>query len=355
MSIPFEAEENSYQSQDDEMYDLNSEDVLSNDLGDVELLEMCSREDLFQLLADDPKYYCELIRKNKLCDRLSVKINRSHDGGGLNIKFRIYPEDRWCEVGYWGDATDEEIYRDFKTQILNLLNRNRSEKKSSRSNHLISQLDANNDIQSPDYGQDIKNFKSKSKNNFKTELEKQMDKYLCQTKIKTNPPNNQSSGGVPLNRLKHVNASSEVILEQVNSCTPIDTFIQDELLPQIYGNLAQVVNFDVIDLPLIHQLISSKLAVPKKMEQIHQNLIDDLEIKIYLQKMQTLFSENNILSNEAVKNFHQTILKDGKGNHYQELDLEKVTEILSKEDHQIIESYHLNILEIWTDHLKSNL
>lgn len=79
------------------------DNVESDDLDDIELIKECSREDLFMLIKDDPKYYCDLITKNRLNDELSIKIGRSNDGGGLNIKFRIYPEDRWTEVGYWGD------------------------------------------------------------------------------------------------------------------------------------------------------------------------------------------------------------------------------------------------------------
>ncbi len=125
----------------------------SVEIEDVELLKAVSRDDLFQLMSTDVMHFLQLIKKYKLENELSIFTSRSDDGGGLRIKFRIYPEDRWTEVGYFDDSDDSEVIDDFNSQVKYLLSRNRGNGGSGDARqHLEAQLKGNNDIKSVDYG-----------------------------------------------------------------------------------------------------------------------------------------------------------------------------------------------------------
>lgn len=329
-------------------------DLQSNDLNDVDLLRECSREDLFMLIKEDPEYYCKLIRDNALCDELSIKIYRSRDGGGLNIKFRIYPEDRWMEVGYWGDAPDREVYQDFKTQIDALLSRNQSGKRTESRHHLESQLDANNDMRSPDYGQDISKNNQKFKMNdnlcFKTPLEKQLERIVEESRDVGD--HLRKCRHPPENLKENIRSQDEQIRDN-----PIDFLNQfvagliDQIIKEIprlieidpsqdYRQIASVLEKEFVDIPNVHQ-------------EAHLTLIQNLKSCAYLQKINYLLDWDSYPEiHDYLIDFHREAMKINPGI-YRKIKKDVLFGLLDDDDQKILKDYCLDVQDVWLNYLNN--
>lgn len=326
----------------------------STDLEDVELIQACSREDLFMLIREDPEYYIKLIKKHKLEHPLSILISRSDDGGGLNLKFRIYPEDRWTEVGYWGDSSDEEVYQDFVTQIDLLLKRSKGSSKGSSRPHLESQLDGNNNLLSPDYGRDIPEIKGKFCQKMK-DFSFTLDQSLTSTTTKkqqTEIPSSRRSRLAPENLKETLNTPAEEI-EQ----TPVEflnKFVA-QLLEKIIEQVPKLLEIDPDQnyQPLINQLNDSNYYIPPEYQSAHQQLLDQIKGHQYLQQMQLLTLNWTSLYpelNDSLVSFHRQTMRLNP-SPYIRITRDKLLTLLDQEDQTILDQYCLDIHEIWLDYL----
>lgn len=318
----------------------DSSDVITDDLDDVELLKECSREDLFMLIREDPEYYCKLIKQNKLGDALSIKIDRNSDGGGLNIKFRIYPEDRWTEVGYWEDATDKEVYADFKTQIDNLLSKSRKGKDRS---HLQCQLEGNNDPMSMDYGNDISGFNKKTP--FKTPLEVQLEGML-KNDNRRNPPENLKDNIITQEKqienqpINYLNQFVAGLIDKIIREIPQLIVIEDE---QNYYSLITCLNerFGEKDIPTAHL-------------ESHKQLIEKLRSLAYLQRMYSILSPHQSHPEiyDYLVDFHRDAMKINPGV-YRKIRKDALVKLLDEDDQKILSEYCLDVQEVWLNYLNN--
>ena len=390
----------------DDIMSLSDDETISSttDLDDVELLQKCSRHDLFTLIKEDPKYYIDLIKKNKLEHNLNILISRSIDGNGLNIKFKLYPDDRWIEVGYWGDSTDEEVYNEFKEQISVQLNKSQyGRKNEERYAHLESQLDKNNNIMSPDYGKND-NFKNLDKINqlqFKTPLEQTMSSILPQSQLNLRSSNTKQSNTKQSNTKQSsicnknvtfapLNKSHECISECRSGCndkavkriTP--TIHKSRLAPE---NLKECLEDNIIEKPMDYlnnfiaqllekiieavpnlividknrnytELINSlkdqdnlKDSVPDNYKMMHTNLLNQIRGCEYIQRIQYLtdWSLYPELKDYLI-DFHREAMLQNPAL-YTKIKKDDLLKLLDDDDKHILEQYSLDIREIWLDYL----
>lgn len=367
--------------------DNNIEEDNSSDISDLELIQICSREDLFNLLKENPKYYLDLIEKNKLCHPLNILIKRHEDGGGLNIKFKMYPNDRWIEVGYWGDDDDFNIYEEFTNQVKIMLAQRVDEKRLGRSScdnrsHLACELEGNNNMLSENYGSDITNFNKKSNlqtisfdNNNMNDLEKRLlnsqnnigniNKIGKKTSEKRG---NQFKTSSLLSHSENLNLKDEIEDNMNKMLTKPMDFLNNyiaSLIEKIIENLHTMMvsqhdrseeldeRFNTL-LSSIECLESmSDDAVPSQYQECHDQLKREFNGLRYVNRMNGIFMEYPNL--EEIKpyltNFYRQSLKLNPGI-YLNLTQEQLETVLDDLDREIIDKYSLNIKSIWTDHLK---
>lgn len=375
----------SYESdldRDDKVVEDNDEDTA--DLDDVELLKSCSREDLFMLIKEDPKYYLDLIKSNKLENELSILIKRSDDGGGLYIKFRIYPEDRWTEVGYWDSSSDDEIYADFQEQIKLLLSQSRSGRQSSKYTHLGSQLDANNNVLSNDYGKDIKlivDGKNGGKGGFTIGTSNIGSSNVpakagVASAIKGTGGGSQKLNAHNLDELNRMNAirdkmdnSTHLINFTTNNddytgttrresvvpeANPVDIFVK-ELVSKItkkvpslfkgndhnYTNLIRGIN----DIGLLNN------NIPDEFSGIHDKLLQKIKGCQYIQRIHGMTDWENFPElYDYLVDFHQESMKLNPSlYHFSSAELSSV---IDDDDREVLKSYVLDISQVWLEHLQ---
>ena len=94
---------------------------------DVQLLLQCDTLEALELIAENPKYYLNLIMNYTTSESgesiylpylLNVKCQREQ--GRLIIKFKLSPNSRWYEVGYT-DGDDEQTYAAFTKKVEELI------------------------------------------------------------------------------------------------------------------------------------------------------------------------------------------------------------------------------------------
>lgn len=375
----------SYESdldRDDKVVEDNDEDTA--DLDDVELLKSCSREDLFMLIKEDPKYYLDLIKSNKLENELSILIKRSDDGGGLYIKFRIYPEDRWTEVGYWDSGSDDEIYADFQEQIKLLLSQSRSGRQSSKYTHLGSQLDANNNVLSNDYGKDIKlivDGKNGGKGGFTIGTStigtsNVPAKAGVASAIKGTGGGSQKLNAHNLDELNRMNAirdkmdnSTHLINFTTNNddytgttrresvvvpdASPVDIFVK-ELISKItkkvptlfksndhnYTNLIRGIS----DIGLINN------NIPDEFSGVHNKLLQKIKGCQYIQRIHGMTDWENFPElYDYLVDFHQGAMKLNPTLYH--FSSSELSSVIDDDDREVLKSYVLDISQIWLEHL----
>ena len=377
----------SYESdldRDDKMVEDNDESTA--DLDDVELLKSCSREDLFMLIKEDPKYYLDLIKTNKLENELSILIKRSDDGGGLYIKFRIYPEDRWTEVGYWDSSNDDEIYADFQEQIKLLLSQSRSGRQSSKYTHLGSQLDANNNVLSNDYGKDIKLIVD-GKNNgggfngFNIGTSNVAAKAGVATAIKGNGVgNNRGSNKLNAHNLDELNRMNAVKDKMDNSThlinfttnnddytgttrresvvvpepSPVDIFTEELIskitkkVPSLFkGNDHNYANLirGISDLGLLNN------NIPDEFSGIHNKLLQKIKGCQYIQRIHGMTDwENYPELYDYLVDFHQEAMKLNPSLYH--FSSSELSSVVDDDDREVLKSYVLDISQVWLEHLQ---
>ena len=111
-----------------------------NEHEDVQLLLQCDTLEALELVAEDPKYYLNLIMTYNLTESgeeiylpYLLNIKTQHENGLLIIKFKLSPTSRWYEVGY-ASGTEEQTYAAFSKKVHELIKFPPPER-----NHLISE------------------------------------------------------------------------------------------------------------------------------------------------------------------------------------------------------------------------
>ena len=341
----------------DDSKSTDSEETLDEsstvDLDDLELLTSCSREDLFMLIKEDPEYYLKLIKDNALENQLNILIRRSSDGNSLHIKFKIYPDDRWTEVGYWDDATDKEVYADFKDQVGILLSRSRKGRKEDKYAHLGSQLDSNNNMLDENYGDDIEKIRD-LKQKFTLGNVKDAQLIDFSNEIPDRRQENMKRERFS-NRVE--NLADELDLSRDDK--PIDflnTFTAG-IIEKIIQNVPSLVdidkNKDYTD--VLKSLNDMKLwndkLIPESYTHVHENLISSIKGCQYIQNIHHLTDWSKYPElNDYLVDFHRDAMKRNP-KLYLRVDAEKLEELLDEDDREILKSYCLDVTEIWKQYL----
>lgn len=105
---------------------------------EIALWKYSAPDELYMLLKEDPSRYLTALEKDReLAQKHGCLVTR--ENGKLRIKFRIYPEDRWTECGFFEDFDDQVIYQEFSESVqrsLNMPRNRRDPKKMSRKDYL---------------------------------------------------------------------------------------------------------------------------------------------------------------------------------------------------------------------------
>ena len=114
---------------------------------EIELWQFSSPDELYTMFKDTPDRYLPIFEKDReLAQKYGCLVHR--DNGKLRVKYRIYPDDRWTECGFFEDFSDDVIHQEFADSVQRSLNTTRNKKKDvskmSRSEYLKSVKDADN-------------------------------------------------------------------------------------------------------------------------------------------------------------------------------------------------------------------
>jgi hypothetical protein len=366
-----------------------SETLLDNDEGtadldDIDLLKNCSREDLFMLIKEDPKYYLDLIKNNQLENELSILVRRSDDGGGLYIKFRIYPEDRWTEVGYWDSRDDDEVYSDFTDQIKILLTQSRSGRQTAKYNHLGSQLDGNNNVLSDNYGQDIQKLKNDAKNMFSNPI------ALNNKQTATGIAGEMKGvvGGMKrlnannLKEMDRINQAKNAINDQSHlidfsdggkrmkgkmkdcvTCTKFDSdYDSNSKIEEFKGELIEKIIKKVPELLQIQERNYGNIIrglsdlnlqcnlMPENYKIEHNRLLEKIKGCQYIQRVHSMTDWKSYPElYDYLVDFHREGMKQNPTLY--QFSSETLENLLDQDDKAILKLYVMNIGQIWSEYL----
>lgn len=363
MPLENDSYSNSSTQPDEDILSLSGSESTVN-LNDIDLLTSCTREDLFNLIREDPEYYLTLIKDNGLENQLNILVRRSDNGNGLHIKFKIYSDDRWTEVGYWDDCSDQEVYQDFADQVKILLTQSRSGRKAAKYSHLESQLDADNNMLSPEYGNDIKQIRE-IKQKFKSDNQQSSFPLSFSPSQEQRPPKSQEPQlnqaqlipNVARARLAPENLKDE--LDQSAEEKPVDflnSFVA-QLLEKIIEKVPQLVN---IDKNRNYHLLAKNLndlslfrgeQIPENYTETHNKLVDQIRGCHYIQKIHYLTDWEKFPElNDYLVDFHRSAMKLNP-SLYTKIEKQKLIELLDQDDQEILKTYCLDIQQIWLDYL----
>jgi hypothetical protein len=105
---------------------------------EVALWEYCSPDELYMLLKENPARFLPVLEADReLAQKHNCLVTRENKK--MRIKFRVYPEDRWTEVGFFENFDDAVIHEEFAEAVQRSLSvsRNRKNpKKMSRKEYL---------------------------------------------------------------------------------------------------------------------------------------------------------------------------------------------------------------------------
>ena len=370
---------NSLNDNDDN--DNNDNDELSSELDDLDLVKTCSREDLFRLIRENPEHYLKVIVDNQLTHQLNILVNRVDNGQGLNIKFKLFPDDRWTEVGYWGDESDEDIYEEFKRQIDIILSKNISGRKNDKYAHLGSQLDNNNNILSENYGGDIPGFKQKFPtsgieqtlvNHLKNKpTTNKTTKNVNDNNVNDNNDNNDKSTKTSDLLFYRSNVNEGLSLMSLgpenlkNSIQSKDDQMKDTPMEFLDQYVAELIEKIIEEIPTLldiditknyHQVyynlnsIDSKI-IPENYKKTHHDLLEQIKSCEYVQKVHKYFDCHKFPEFKPyVAEFHRMSIKQNP-NLYTHIKKEALLNILDQDDQEIMSKYCLDVQEIWIDFL----
>lgn len=273
---------------------------------EITLLKQANPEELYTLIASDPGYYIGIIENytdENLQDLFNLKIRRENDK--LLLKFKIYPEDRWTEVGYFNNSnTDKETFEEFEKHIEILLNRNRTDNRS----HLDAEIKDNtlNDL-----------------NKLHQNIESSPLHQLSQT-----PQLSQTSqlSQPPVKRIRELD--QEIDIADQNKL--LEEFL-NIILDQIAVNIPKWLDFDKIYsrncTPFVQKLMSLYKECPGFIKKDYLHLVEIVKNP-----------ENNHINDHI----YQTLFEP-------DFSHTKLCDLLTLEDNDrvILDLYNINLLTEW--------
>ena len=320
------------------------------------LLEMTeSRQDLFYYIKTDPKYYLELIEREKIGPQLNIIVNRDDRTNNLKIKYKIHPNDRWTEVGYFSETSDEEVIQEFVNQINHNIHRTPIDASDRVHEHLDAQLIGNNDMRSDDYMKDIEAIrKNANLDDPVKKLIKDRQQPIQSSKIHTPTIEPQP---------KEPNSEGNPFTEQVaggyrREKSELEKY-QKQILDHILSELPNIMkefpeqsayHYD-------HKILDKlkKMRAPEDFTEINQQLINRIENRKYIMEITKLLNCENDLDGEVLE-FHRQAITLNPYIYRQYVDIEKFEkEYLEEIDHQILAKYSLRVSEIWDDYLSKKI
>ena len=118
---------------------INIPDFTDDVHDDVELMLNCTGPEILELIASDPKHYLDVVtsynktrdgREIYLPDLFNLIITRNPNE--YRIKFKVYDNGNWYEVGYsGGNFTEEEVLDAFSKKVNYAINRSADSHRSA--------------------------------------------------------------------------------------------------------------------------------------------------------------------------------------------------------------------------------
>jgi hypothetical protein len=171
-------------------YDLTNKDLPADVEEEVEIMKQAwvDPDQLYLLITTDPAYYINIIENYKgedLQELFNLRINR--DKGKLTIKFKIFSDDKWTDVGFFNNGFDDsDTLDEFCLRVelrLNSKMDNRANIMASLDNDLENKLGktqkvANVNVESiskMDITEEMESWVNKCPENYKKEYEQLID------------------------------------------------------------------------------------------------------------------------------------------------------------------------------------
>lgn len=273
----------------------NNNDNDNHEILDIQLITICNREELFELIKTNPKYYLALIKKHKLEDQLMIKINK--DDNNYTIKFKINADDRWIEVGYFNDIsiTENDVVNDFIRQVDYQLTINNGINNDMA--HLSSQLNQNTD--------DLKEYAGYNFDTTDRLLQTKQDiiahKLMNNFQNRSNDVNsndeNMLNGGEDVR-----DGDNQMPMQHPNKKRPAESeaeSLQRKLITgynmAILGKLKKYIK--------INSGLNQITIVPPSFNVLHTDLIDHFGNFSYMFKILSMFNDN-YHNDHVMKNIH---------------------------------------------------
>ena len=102
--------------------DLDTDDVHE----DVDMLLDATGEDVMELFSTDPEYYLDIVQHYKFrkdgseiypSDAFNILVERKGPNNNLHVQFKLSRHTQWYQVGYFGDYTDQDVYKAFSEKV----------------------------------------------------------------------------------------------------------------------------------------------------------------------------------------------------------------------------------------------
>jgi hypothetical protein len=353
----------------------SSDDVEEHDISDIEIMELASPEELFQLIITDPEYYFKLLENNENLQHKFRIILKRNTNDTLNVKFRILPNDRWSEIGYFQEMSDKEVCSDFVAHVKALLKRSVSvpDELSSRA-HIDSQLGAINDIT------DRENYNGKDNKHLSKTLQGQLNrtyKKFTQEGTLSFPNSNQKKTQKvesfqrvkkpPVNFAKYPpkkiderlgeSSSSSNKFDCISSCNSEDitknyTYKNnlkcycDDLIQQMTKVVPKLLSNEN---KLKSELLSLKNYCPDKLTSEFEFFVNGIEDPFY-RKIYQLSCRAPIELQDHFENFLQKVSYQSKNpmslNSSHKSDLIRLLK-LDEKDLSVINDYGIDLIKLW--------
>lgn len=350
---------------------------------EIELLKSAvdDPENLYSLIATDPQYYVGIIENYKqenLQNLFNLRVNRINNK--LTLKFKLYPDDRWVEVGQFSESyNDEETFEEFVKHIEIELERPRKKRPKPGEKLTIDQIMDNSEVNRDhlNYENDNKqNNKQNKQQNSKNELS---DIYQEAEKVRAIPnlpklPHNmkKKSNKVP----QYPNHEPQPQSLQTSTIPQFDVLLQswlNHILEKIAEKIPQWLEFDkFIQIEPVVNNQNSQLLIQLRMEsnncpiylkQNYHNFVKQLEksensqfyqrLKFYEPSIPNEFKDQyyqlmrDCLNKRANTNVYQTLFKPDFSHENICMKLN-----LSTGDKELLNKFNIDLLSEWNKLVK---
>lgn len=375
---------------------------------EVELMDMAYEDpqELYRLLITDPEYYLNIIetyRKENLSDKFNCKVSRND--GKMLVKFKIFPEEKWTEVGYFSNNYDDkETCDEFIEHVKVQLNKPRKARpkpgqklsvdeilgQSDNRDHLDYELGEHNDITNENFKVNNKVKKENPRNDepaddpdelmnkLRAERAEGISKIhlLPKVGISENNLQKQKSKAKSKSKSRQANGESDPLLD-----TGSDALLQaylNQILGKIASNIPKWFEFDAIKLntrskknkQLIEKLESNYNKCPMYLRQEYLHFMNSLSCPLNQEFVDILTDISEEVSDELKPQFASFINKAATmsgssrlaqgGQIYRHLfapdfEHDQICEKLnmSQADKDLLQKYNVDLLTLWNSYVNT--